>query len=302
MFLNNCTILKKILIFIKWGLVLNLFHHDTLPVKKHRKSTNKANDLNGSDWLKNSVSIWNGMSKDTEERKLEHPAVFPWKLAYKVIETFTDSRKTNILDPFVGSGSTLVACHKLNKTGIGFDISKKYISISKSRIKKLESITKKKSKIQVVKSNAINVGKYIPNNTIDLCFTSPPYWDILSQKRTVDGKIKKEYHLSKENIGVISEYKQYLFTMKNIFHQVSKVLKPNAYCIINVMDLRKKSMFYPLHMDITQALCSVGYTLDDIIIWDRKQDYNNLRPLGYPYVFRVNKIHEFLLIFKKCKP
>jgi hypothetical protein len=37
----------------------------------------------------------------------------------------------------------------------------------------------------------------------------------------------------------------------------------------------------------------------DIIIWDRRQDYNNFRPLGYPAVFRVNKAHEFILIFQK---
>jgi hypothetical protein len=46
-------------------------------------------------------------------------------------------------------------------------------------------------------------------------------------------------------------------------------------------------------------LREVGFTLDDIIIWDRRREYNNLRPLGYPTVFRVNKVHEFILIFQK---
>ena len=52
-------------------------------------------------------------------------------------------------------------------------------------------------------------------------------------------------------------------------------------------------------MDITTKLREIGFTLDDIIIWDRRQEYNNLRPLGYPNVFRVNKVHEFILIFQK---
>jgi len=43
----------------------------------------------------------------------------------------------------------------------------------------------------------------------------------------------------------------------------------------------------------------IGYVLEDIIIWDRRREYNNLRPLGYPYVFVVNKVHEYILIFKK---
>ena len=43
----------------------------------------------------------------------------------------------------------------------------------------------------------------------------------------------------------------------------------------------------------------IGFLLDDIIIWDRRQEYNHLRPLGYPSVFRINKVHEYILIFKK---
>jgi hypothetical protein len=65
------------------------------------------------------------------------------------------------------------------------------------------------------------------------------------------------------------------------------------------MDVRKKNRLYPLHMDLSQRLIAAGFTLDDIIIWDRRQEYNNLRPLGYPHVFRVNKVHEYILIFQK---
>ena len=41
-----------------------------------------------------------------------------------------------------------------------------------------------------------------------------------------------------------------------------------------------------------------GRIFDDLIIWNRQADYSNLRPLGYPAVFRINKVHEFLLIFR----
>jgi len=46
---------------------------------------------------------------------------------------------------------------------------------------------------------------------------------------------------------------------------------------------------------------AIGFIYDDIIIWDRRHEYNNMRPLGYPAVFRVNKAHEFILIFQKPK-
>ena len=65
------------------------------------------------------------------------------------------------------------------------------------------------------------------------------------------------------------------------------------------MDLRKKNRFYPYHIDISHLMEDIGFIFDDTIIWDRAQEYNNLRPLGYPSVFRVNKVHEFILIFQK---
>ena len=42
-----------------------------------------------------------------------------------------------------------------------------------------------------------------------------------------------------------------------------------------------------------------GFLYDDLIIWDRHADYSSLRPLGYPSVFRINKVHEFVLIFRR---
>lgn len=51
-------------------------------------------------------------------------------------------------------------------------------------------------------------------------------------------------------------------------------------------------------MDVTEAARESGFELQDIIIWDRQSEYNNLRPLGYPYKFIVNKVHEYLLVFR----
>ena len=65
------------------------------------------------------------------------------------------------------------------------------------------------------------------------------------------------------------------------------------------MDIRKKNKFYPFHSDLANRMVEIGFSFEDIIIWDRQHEYNNMRPLGYPYAFRVNKVHEYILIFKK---
>jgi DNA modification methylase len=134
---------------------------------------------------------------------------------------------------------------------------------------------------------------------VDLVITSPPYWDILTAKRSADRKEIRKYSDSKEDLGNISDYNVFLDKLKEAFAGVYKVLKKGKYCIVVVMDIRKKSKFYPFHMDVVNKMQEIGFELDDIIIWDRQKEYNNMRPLGYPFVFRVNKVHEFILIFRK---
>jgi DNA modification methylase len=131
--------------------------------------------------------------------------------------------------------------------------------------------------------------------------TSPPYWDILNQKRTADGKDIRNYSDDDADLGNIDNYEEFLLNLKNVFSEVFKVMKPGARCISVVMDLRKKDKFFPLHEDQTRVMREIGFSLDEYVIWDRQRDYNNMKTLGYPYVYRFNRIHEFICIYQKPK-
>ena len=157
----------------------------------------------------------------------------------------------------------------------------------------------KDDKIQIINGDSFEVLKMLPANHFDICVTSPPYWDILNMKRSADQKEAINYSDKTNDIGNIANYNEFVNTLSNLFVSVNRVLKKGGYCIVNVMDIRKKSNFYPLHSDLATALQKVGFIYDDLIIWDRQADYNNMRPLGYPYKFRINKVHEYLLIFIK---
>lgn len=253
----------------------------------------RANDLTGKEWLQHSFSIWRDLSKTSEERKLKHPASFPIALCENLIKTFS-KKGSLILDPFNGIGSTMVAAENLGSSGVGIDLSETYSAIARERLKK-------DTNIETIVGNSFDILPTLEDNTFDLCITSPPYWDILNQRRTADKKVNKTYSDSTEDLGNIEDYNLFVEELGKIFEIVYKKLKPGGYAIINVMDLRKKSEFFPLHMDVALELQKYGYTFDDLIIWDRQNDYNNMRPLGYPYKFRINKVHEFLLIFYKEK-
>jgi DNA modification methylase len=148
-------------------------------------------------------------------------------------------------------------------------------------------------------STAAQAGELIAVNSIDLCVTSPPYWNILGQKRTADYKSIRHYGNLPGDLSLVETYDEYLAALTDVFVGLFPLLKPGAHCGIVVMDLRKQDRFYPLHSDLAARLQTVGYKFDDLIIWNRQAEYNNLRPLGYPAVFRVNKVHEFIVLMQK---
>lgn len=62
-----------------------------------------------------------------------HPAVFPEQLAYDHIVSWSNVGDI-VLDPFMGSGTTAVACLKTGRNYIGFEISEEYCDIARQRI------------------------------------------------------------------------------------------------------------------------------------------------------------------------
>lgn len=65
--------------------------------------------------------------------KTEHPAVFPYKLAYDHILSWSNEGDY-ILDPFMGSGTTGAAAKNLNRSFIGIEMDDKYYAVAKERI------------------------------------------------------------------------------------------------------------------------------------------------------------------------
>lgn len=260
----------------------------------------RLNNLNGKEWLQYSFSIWKDIKKNKEEWSLKHPAMFPIMLVERLIDIFTNSKKQVVLDPFMGSGSTLIGAQNKGLKAIGFEINKDYISMAKNRLDNVyKSMFSSDANYEIINDSAENLDKHLSPNSIDLTITSPPYWDILNRKRSADRKEIRNYCNSETDFGNIESYEQFLLSLQAVFKKVYNATKNGQYCIVIVMDIRKNSTLYPFHSDLTKKMEEINFTLNDIIIWDRQKEYNSMRPLGYPYSFIVNKIHEYILIFKK---
>ena len=86
-------------------------------------------------------NIWKygvGWQKSYKEDFLRaHPAIFPYKLAEDHILSWSNENDI-ILDPFCGSGTTVVSAEKLNRNWIGIEISKEYCNIIEKRLKTIK--------------------------------------------------------------------------------------------------------------------------------------------------------------------
>lgn len=188
----------------------------------------------------------------------------------------------------------------MGRDGIGFEINPDYVALANRRLGQRDLWQQEVDTHSVIyQADARNIIEYVQPNSVDMVVTSPPYWDILSQKRTADGKDIRDYGDAEEDLGKINDYQAFIAELAGVFQQVYTVLRPEKYCVVIVMDLRKKNRFFPFHADVANMMQTLGFLFDDLIIWDRRHEYNNLRPLGYPAVFRINKCHEYILLFQK---
>src|SRR5664279_4942840 len=91
---------------------------------------NKLNDLDSKTWLKFQKSWFIHNPPPRRKDVLTHPAKFPETLAEEFIRFFT-KRGAVVLDPMVGTGSTLVACVRSRRRGVGIELNERYYAIAR---------------------------------------------------------------------------------------------------------------------------------------------------------------------------
>ena len=212
----------------------------------------RANALNGSDWLKNSFSIWRDFARNGDRKS--HPASFPVSLVQKILDCYAREPNSLILDPFAGSGSTMLAASQANMRSVGLDINENYRNVFLDGLD-LFDVAQNSGANEMWRYEICDARKrsdffnVVQSESVDVCVTSPPYWDILNRRRSSDGKKAIPYSDSDSDIGNISSYEDFLHALGDVIENIGIAVKDRCYFILNVMDLRKGKFFYPLHQD-----------------------------------------------------
>jgi len=264
--------------------------------------------MSAKDWLKSQLGVWqfNYEKRDIRD-KTKHPATFPISLAKKVIELFTHQGEL-VIDPFVGSGTSLLAAQDLNRNAVGFDLNPDYVALCKERLSSRPLYGDAKQ--LVVQSDARDIANYVTPGTVKLIWTSPPYANLLNRQRK--NKSRRTDERKNDQFGKVEQYSQdprdlgvlaldeYTSAMGEIYESLLPLLVEKGHCVINVPDMWWENQRITLHVSLIEELRRRGYELRNVIIWDRTNIVNRIGIFGYPSNYiTMGTTFEYLLHFWK---
>lgn len=282
-------------------------HGAALPIEHARVCDcppSHINCLTAKEWLKSQVGVWEFFyeKRDVRDKDL-HPATFPISLARRVIELFSHKGEL-VLDPFVGSGTTLVAAQDLDRNALGFDLQRRYVELAASRL--ADQRLGHAAHQAAVQDDARNIPSYLGEGSVGLLFTSPPYANLLNRRRKNKSRRKRD----NAQLGRVEQYSQdprdlgtldlamYTEEMGDIFERLLPLLVPRGHCVINVPDMWWDDTRVTIHVSLVEELRRRGYELRNIIIWDRTNIVNRMGIFGWPSNFiTMGVTFEYLLDF-----
>lgn len=278
--------------------------------RKPRSEENKAgkfdkrnvlNDLTGKEWLLSTASFWQSKNTPDDKDAYEHPAPFLIKDIERLIRMFTKKEMT-VLDPFVGSGTTILAANNLDRKAIGIDINQKYKQISERRLK-----IKGHLQYKYLVGDAVEMIKEL--SSVDYVVTSPPYHNILKNSgngiRKYNGKSFRmgaregiAYYTDMENdLGNCETYADFICKLRNVMEEIFIKLKPKKYCSIIMSDFTVNKKEKCVQADIVSMMERIQFEFCGTVIL--LQNVKPLFPFGYPYAYKINHQHHNIMTFRK---
>jgi DNA modification methylase len=272
-----------------------------------RPFLNKLNDLDPKTWLKFQKSWFVHNPPSRRKDVLRHPAKYPETLAQEFIEFFTQSGQT-VLDPMVGTGSSLVAALRSGRNSFGIELNTDYARIASQIVAEEAAHLGEAAaglSAQVIQGNAEKIAEYVETYQIppiDYLITSPPYWNMLrargfetQKKRSHSPDLDMFYSDDPDDLGNIDDYQIFLQRLAGIYITFKPFLRQRAYLTIIVKNVKKGGKVYPLAWDLARLL-SECYTLKDERIWC--QDDIRLAPYGLGNAWVSNTFHHYCLQFR----
>jgi ubiquinone/menaquinone biosynthesis C-methylase UbiE len=211
----------------------------------------------------------------------DYPTKILPSLVSGFIERFTRAGML-VCDPFGGSGTVAVECARLGRRAITLDINPRAAELTRQKLAALETDT---SDVLVLHADARRIP--LADGTVDAIVTDPPYADMI------------RYSDRPDDLSTIDDYGAFLRELDVAFGEMTRVLKPERYCVVFVSDYRlaRRRVVLPLHADVIALMSARGMELFDLYVW-RYYRSGAFRPFGArPY--QAMNTHSYILVFFK---
>jgi len=200
-----------------------------------------------------------------------------------------------VLDPFLGSGTTLIEAQRLGRNALGIELSKKVLDQTKKNIAKEANPNKVKLEFVNGDSTAVDLKKVISNleiKSFQFQIFHPPYWDIIKFSDT------------KSDLSNAKSIDDFLISFGKVLDNCLPYLDKNRFAAVVISDKYSGGEWIPLGFYVMQEVLKRGMILKSTIVknFEETTAKRNQKELwryralaGGFYVFK----HEYIFIFQK---
>jgi len=275
------------------------YYLDRLKAGVEKVKTNKINDINLLRWKEYDEvvtdSLWVLDKRDTSGAHLGwYWGNFIPQIPHQIILRYTKKAEW-VLDPFVGSGTTLIECRRLGRNGIGIELNTEVAIKAKELVQKEPNNFNATSDVTVGDSTRIDFKVMLKQkgiNKVQLLIMHPPYHNIIK--------------FSKDNrdLSNAPTVNKFLEMFGRVVDSTYPFLEKNRYLAIVIGDKYSKGEWIPLGFYVMGEVLKRNYKLKSIIVknFEETRAKRNQKELwryralvGGFYIFK----HEYILLFKK---
>ncbi len=261
----------------------------------------KYNDLDMRQWQHldidvNSLWLIDGRDRSGKHKNVYHGNFIP-QIPNQLIRRYTKENET-VLDIFMGSGTTLFECEKLERNFIGFDINTDIVNYVENKMQCTNSHFFAINQCDVTNSYYFDIAmakslKSIKVNSVQFLIMHPPYMDVV------------KFTDKPEDLSQIGDLNTFVKTFNRAISNAIKYLDVNRYFAVVIGDVYKNREIIPLAFYVMDNIKrSFKVKLKGIVVKNIEGNRGKLGKNGIwtyralnsdYYIFK----HEYILIFKK---